>query len=112
MIQENYNVIGVMSGTSLDGVDVAHIQLATANNKWTYIIKEAETIAYSEEWLKRLTSAVDFSTGELEELNKEYTLLLGAIIKSFISRYNLKNIDAICSHGHTILHQPQNAFTL
>ena len=56
--------------------------------------------------------AVGFSELELLHLNKKYTLLLGNTISEFISKYNLKSIDAVCSHGHTILHQPKNGFTL
>jgi anhydro-N-acetylmuramic acid kinase len=59
-----------------------------------------------------LKVAVSFSNEELIELNEDYTELLGKIIKSFIDKNQIKNIDAVCSHGHTILHQPQNGFTL
>jgi anhydro-N-acetylmuramic acid kinase len=59
-----------------------------------------------------LKIAVGFSELELLHLNKKYTLLLGNTISEFISKYNLKSIDAVCSHGHTILHQPKNGFTL
>lgn len=112
MDKENYNVIGVMSGTSLDGIDLAHIILTHQENRWIFTIKEAIAIPYSEDWTARLKNAVDFSTAELEKLNEEYTLLLGKTISDFIKDNRLKNLDAVCSHGHTILHQPQNGFTL
>lgn len=112
MVTENYNVIGVMSGTSLDGIDLAHLILSRHENKWSYKIEEAVAVPYSDEWLARLKNAVDFSTTELETLNEEYTLLLGKAIADFIKDKQLKDIDAVCSHGHTILHQPQNGFTL
>ncbi len=101
-----------MSGTSLDGVDVAHIIFSISEGKWKYEILESETIPYTDQWVNRLKIAVDFSEEELDELNKEYTEVLGEIIKNFIQQYNLKNLDAVCSHGHTILHQPQNGITL
>lgn len=111
MFKENYNVIGVMSGTSLDGVDLAYIAF---NNKdqWTYEILHSETVAYSAEWVDQLKNALHFNTSELEALNVSYTQLLASIITKFISKHNLTDIDAVCSHGHTILHQPQNGFTL
>jgi anhydro-N-acetylmuramic acid kinase len=112
MFKESYNVLGIMSGTSLDGIDVAHIHFSIKNKNWTYEILETETIPYDNEWLNKLKTAVDFSTKELEKLNEEYTFLLGNTIKSFIEKYKLNNVDAVCSHGHTILHQPQNGFTL
>ena len=112
MIKKNYNVIGVMSGTSLDGIDLAHINFTIEEDKWSYKILESETISYSTDWLNKLKVAVSFSKEELIKLNEDYTDLLGNIIKSFTYKYQIKNLDAVCSHGHTILHQPQNGFTL
>ena len=111
MFKENYNVIGVMSGTSLDGVDLAYIKFNHSEN-WTFEIFQSETVSYSEEWLNKLKNAIHFSHSELEELNSGYTKLLASIISDFISKHNLTEIDAVCSHGHTILHQPQKGFTL
>jgi anhydro-N-acetylmuramic acid kinase len=112
MSQENYNVIGVMSGTSLDGVDLAHLNFTVSDAKWNFEIIENETVAYSSAWVSTLKKAVGFSTAELEKLNVEYTKLLGQIISDFIQKHDLQNLDAVCSHGHTILHQPQNGLTL
>ena len=112
MFKETYNVIGVMSGTSLDGIDLAHINFTIKDSKWKYQILESETISYSQNWLNKLKVAVSFSEKELLKLNEDYTELLGKIIKLFIDNYQIKNLDAVCSHGHTILHQPQNGFTL
>lgn len=112
MFKKTYNVIGVMSGTSLDGIDLAHIHFAITDGKWDFEILECETISYDAIWLNKLKTAVDFSKEELSKLNKDYTVLLTNVIKTFIQKYELKNLDAVCSHGHTILHQPQNGFTL
>lgn len=111
-MQQTYNTIGVMSGTSLDGVDLAHIQFSIADNKWNFNLLECETVAYSQQWVNTLKTAVDFSQEQLEKLNKDYTVLLGGIIFNFIQKHKIENLDAVCSHGHTILHQPQNGFTL
>jgi anhydro-N-acetylmuramic acid kinase len=59
MFKENYNVIGVMSGTSLDGIDLAHI-LIIKKTMWTFEILESETISYSTDWLNKLKVAVSF----------------------------------------------------
>jgi anhydro-N-acetylmuramic acid kinase len=112
MFKHNYNVIGVMSGTSLDGVDLAHINFEIKNGKWSYKIFECDTISYSNEMISKLKNGIQFSSIELSELNIEYTNLLGNIISEFITKNNISNLDAVCSHGHTILHQPQNGFTL
>lgn len=112
MFKESYQVIGVMSGTSLDGIDLAHVHFTIKKNHWTYKIEETETSSYSQQWLNKLKNAVDFSEKELIQLNEEYTDYLGKTIKNFIEKHQLQTIDAVCSHGHTILHQPQNGFTL
>jgi anhydro-N-acetylmuramic acid kinase len=112
MKQNQYHVIGVMSGTSLDGVDLAHIMFSIEKEKWVFEIFEKETIGYSQNWIDQLKLAVDFSAEELQKLNKEYTRLLAKIISHFIEEHHIKNLDAVCSHGHTILHQPGKGITL
>lgn len=112
MLKESYTVIGVMSGTSLDGIDLAHINFTVSKGKWQYEILESETVSYSDDWLNKLRTAVDFSKAELKQLNQDYTILLGNIIKDFINKYKITHLDAVCSHGHTVLHQPQNGYTL
>lgn len=100
-----------MSGTSLDGVDLAHIKF-TNDQQWNFTILETATVPYTEDWLAILKKAVNFSTAELGILDKDYTHLLAKIIKDFISQNNIKDIDAVCSHGHTILHKPHLGYTL
>jgi anhydro-N-acetylmuramic acid kinase len=112
MFKETYNVIGVMSGTSLDGIDLAHVHFSIVDGKWSFDIYETETVSYDNDWLNKLKTAIDFSEDKLKELNKDYTVLLADIIKTFINKHQLQKLDAVCSHGHTILHQPQNGFTL
>ena len=112
MFKETYNVIGVMSGTSLDGIDLAHVHFSIVDGKWSFDIYETETVSYDNDWLNKLQTAIDFSEDKLKELNKDYTFLLANSIKTFIKKHQLQKLDAVCSHGHTILHQPQNGFTL
>lgn len=112
MKKETYYCIGVMSGTSVDGVDLAHILLKKKDAIWSFEIFECETVPYDSVWTSKLKEAVAYSEVELRQLNTEYTQLLGTIIADFIKKYQLKNLDAICSHGHTILHQPKKGITL
>lgn len=112
MLKQCYNVIGVMSGTSLDGVDLAHIHFTIEGGVWDFKILEAQTVGYSTQWFNKLKNAVQFSESELSALDEDYTTLLAEIIKNFIAEHEIENLDAVCSHGHTILHQPQNGFTL
>lgn len=101
-----------MSGTSLDGVDLAHIHFTIDAGKWKFEILETQTVAYTSDWFSQLKNAVQLSDDELIQLNTKYTKLLANIISKFIATNDIENIDAVCSHGHTILHQPQNGFTL
>ena len=112
MFKEHYHIIGVMSGTSLDGIDLAQLHFSIKNGKWSFKIQDCETIAYPQIWLNKLKTAITFSETELENLNIEYTHFLGQTIHDFIQKYELTNIDAVCSHGHTILHQPHKGITL
>lgn len=105
-----YKVIGVMSGTSLDGIDLAYIHFEKKEN-WTFKILQAETIPYTPEFENRLKNAVDSNEDDLKQLDVTYTGLLAGNIQSFIEKYKIKEIDAVCSHGHTILHEPEKGIT-
>ena len=99
-----------MSGTSLDGIDLAHC-IFTQKKQWEFEILQAETFPYPSRWVEKLKNLVTFSQEELEVLNEDYTLFLGETIGQFINKYKLNGLDAVCSHGHTALHQPSNGLT-
>ena len=105
-----YSVIGLMSGTSLDGLDIAFCEFSREEKHWTYKIHCAETIPYDNHWQDLLStiesgSALDFVTADVE-----YGQLLGRLTREFINKYNL-HPDFIASHGHTIFHQPEKKIT-
>lgn len=100
-----------MSGTSLDGIDLAEIIFNYSEKKWNFDILAAETVPYSSFWKEELREAVNFSEEQLERLDFKYTEKLSEEILKFIKKHNILEIDAICSHGHTILHQPEKGFT-
>ncbi|MEO9076604.1 MAG: anhydro-N-acetylmuramic acid kinase [Gelidibacter sp.] len=110
MMKNHYNVIGVMSGTSLDGIDLAHCTF-TQGDSWEFEILEAETFPYPSFWVDKLKNLVAFSRAELLLLDEDYTGFIGDAIRRFIKKHELTNLDAVCSHGHTALHQPHNALT-
>jgi anhydro-N-acetylmuramic acid kinase len=111
MNQNNYNVIGVMSGTSLDGIDLAHVKF-NFSGSWSYRILSAETLPYTPKWRKILAEAVFYNEADLEHLNVKYTEYLAEVISEFLSKNGIFEPDAICSHGHTVKHEPENGFTL
>ena len=110
MNQDVYHVIGVMSGTSLDGVDLAYCRFDSGKG-WQFEIIEAETIPYPLYWKEQLRNSVALSQEKLQILDKTYTHYLSKIIADFIQRKNIVVLDAVCSHGHTVLHQPENGIT-
>ncbi len=110
MIKNEYKVIGVMSGTSLDGIDLAHIHLKRSSS-WHFEILEAQTVAYSEKWVRVLKTLVKQDKRELQKIDEAYTAHLAHVISAFIKEFQLTHIDAVCSHGHTALHDPDNGFT-
>ena len=110
MYKDSYHIIGVMSGTSLDGVDLCYTNF-TFNNKWNYKIFNAITYNYTEQWKKRLLNSINLSKTDLYNLDVDYTNLLSLYIQDFISKFNIDRIDSISSHGHTVLHQPQKNIT-
>lgn len=112
MNKNSYEVVGVMSGTSLDGIDLAHLHFRHDGQKWSFTIKEAVTIPYSHDWVAVLKTAIANDEEQLGELNRKYTALLGATIRDFISQNKIERLDAVCSHGHTILHNPSAGYTL
>lgn len=112
MSSKRYDVIGVMSGTSLDGIDLSSIEFILKNNRWSYHFKAVDTFCYSDNWVSRLAGADCYSNKELQALNDAYTPYLAKKINSFIQFHQLNQIDEICSHGHTILHQPEKQITL
>ncbi|AWM13188.1 anhydro-N-acetylmuramic acid kinase [Flavobacterium sediminis] len=112
MHADRYFVLGVMSGTSLDGVDIVYVKLFKTEGIWSYSLVKAETFSYTDEWVQELTDAIHFSEEDLSSLNERYTFLLADYIRKFIDKYAIQKLDAVCSHGHTILHQPDKGFTL
>lgn len=110
MIKNTYNIIGVMSGTSLDGIDLVYAKFELKTS-WQFSIIYAETVSYDVKWYDKLKNLVSYSTEELQKIDIDYTDYLSSIIKDFIKKYAIKAIDAICSHGHTALHKPENGLT-
>lgn len=100
-----------MSGTSLDGLDICFVKFEKKHS-WSFEIIKAETISYSEMLHNQLKDAIFLSAEQLLELHSEYGFFLGQSVKHFIEKHQLKNIDLIASHGHTVYHQPQKKFTL
>lgn len=107
----DFKVIGLMSGSSLDGLDIAYVNFSHDNKKWFFQIVEAGNVPYTDEWKNKLSEAFNKNEAELKELDIEYGKYLGSITKKFIKKYEL-DPKLIASHGHTIFHMPEKGYTL
>ncbi|WP_426479440.1 anhydro-N-acetylmuramic acid kinase [Chryseobacterium sp. CBSDS_008] len=103
--------IGLMSGTSLDGLDICLAEFEK-QDKWAFQILKSETLSYSEDWENKLRNSIHLSAEDLLELHSEYGFYLGQQVKEFIHKHRVEGISLIASHGHTVFHQPKRKFTL
>jgi anhydro-N-acetylmuramic acid kinase len=106
-----YLVLGLMSGTSLDGVDLALCRFTTQEEQLSYKLLVAETIKYPYYMKEKLEDALYISTQDLHNLDQELARFYANQIITFIKNHAIAP-DLIASHGHTILHQPDKGITL
>lgn len=107
---KRYTGIGLMSGTSLDGIDLAYCEFAETETGWKFELLAAETIAYDEQWYARLRCLDEQDARAYARTHVYYGHLLGRVLKDFIERNELKP-NFVASHGQTIFHQPEKNFT-
>lgn len=106
-----YRVVGVMSGTSLDGIDLVFVEIDFEKDV-AFSIIASETYSYSSDWRSSLNGAINLEATELNKLDNEYTDYLSEVILDFIHKNDIDLLDAVCSHGHTIKHRPKKGITL
>ncbi len=107
-----YNVIGLMSGSSLDGLDIAYVHLEETAGQWQFEIRETACIPYSPEWKQKLSSLTGLSARDYLPLHVSYGHWLGKSVNDFLDEKNLAyRIQLIASHGHTAFHIPAQRTT-
>jgi anhydro-N-acetylmuramic acid kinase len=107
-----YRAIGLMSGSSLDGLDIAFVEFQESGGKWSYEMLKADCYAYDDEWIQRLKNATDLSALEYQLLHIEYGHLTGKLVNRFIEENRLNyQVALIASHGHTTFHLPAKKMT-
>ena len=107
---KNYYVIGLMSGTSIDGVDLVYANFFY-HKHWSFEILKSKTFEYDMDWQNILKNLSDKDLDSIKLIDKNYTKLLSEYILKFIELFSIKQIDFISSHGHTALHDPSNSIT-
>jgi anhydro-N-acetylmuramic acid kinase len=107
-----YKVIGLMSGSSLDGLDIAFVEFDESGGKWSFTILASECYAYNDEWGQRLKDASSLNALDYLLLHSAYGHYLGGQVNKFIEAQNLQfKVALIASHGHTVFHFPQQKMT-
>lgn len=104
------NIIGLMSGSSLDGIDLVDVDFWNDGN-WHIEIVAKDNYDYDDDWRKKLSDAFYYDKNKLQNIDYQYGKLLGQVTKQFIDKFNLKP-EFVASHGHTIFHKPQEHYTL
>ncbi len=100
-----------MSGTSHDGLDLAHCTFRNDGESWFFEITHAETIAYDAEWKSNLLSLPQANSDTINKADHALGEYIGISVDNFIRKHKLKP-DFIASHGHTIFHEPSRKLTL
>jgi len=108
---KKYKAIGLMSGTSLDGLDIAACEFILNKGKWSFKILSSHTYPYSPEWKEKLTGLPLADALTFSYIHVEYGHLLGRLTHTFLENSGFQP-DLIASHGHTIFHQPGHGLTV
>ena len=108
--KRTYKVIGLMSGTSLDGIDLVYVEFQK-NHQWHFNLRQCTTLPYSTKWRQTLTDLHRQPIATIRRTEREYSLLLSQCLNDFMQGHSLQP-DIIASHGHTVWHQPDNGITL
>lgn len=107
-----YRAIGIMSGSSLDGLDIAFVEFNEQAGQWTFEIKETACYPYSPDWTSRLKNAISLNALDYQLLHTAYGHYLGQEINRFIEEKGLHyQVGLIASHGHTTFHVPAKKMT-
>lgn len=107
---KTHKIIGLMSGTSLDGLDLAYCIIREKEGNYNFEIAETRSISYSKEMKEKLKNSIYLKADELLVFHNAYGTWLGEQTLQFIQDKQLE-VDAIASHGHTTHHQPENGLT-
>lgn len=105
-----YKILGLMSGTSLDGLDLAYCHFKKEKGIWSFEIIETKSIPYDTKQQEELKNAIHLDAEALIQLHNQYGTWLGEEASGFIKKNELV-VDYIASHGHTTHHRPELGFT-
>ncbi|MGM0649914.1 MAG: anhydro-N-acetylmuramic acid kinase [Bacteroidota bacterium] len=112
--KKKYRIIGLMSGTSLDGLDMVLCDFSFSGSHWQYSIISAGTFVYDKKIYEALKTSRFLTKEQLNLLHQDYGKWIARTVNAFLNDHHLKrsDIDLIASHGHTVFHQPDAKLTL
>ena len=97
--------LGIMSGTSLDGIDICYVEFKKEDDSYFKIIN-SKTFKYNSIWLNKLSDVHLKNDLQIKKIDLEYGMLISQKIIEFKNDNNISNLDFISSHGHTVKHKP------
>lgn len=107
---QSFTALGLMSGTSLDGLDMALCRFYCDDDKWRFRVIKSRTVHYDKRLRERLSGADKLSGMELMQLDHDFAVYMADTVNRFLRTSTVKP-QLIASHGHTVFHQPAKGFT-
>ena len=109
---EQYRAIGLMSGSSLDGLDIAYCEFNHEDSGWTFKVLNTGVVSYPDEWVQEIKRLPVSSAKTLWQSHTALGHYFAEQVNAFINQHNLKGkVDLVASHGHTIFHFPEKKMT-
>lgn len=108
---QTLRVLGLMSGTSLDGIDLADCSFVHSDNRWDYQLHRAVTLPYPDVWKRTLSELFNADARTIFKAHADLGSYYGSCIREFIAQAPDKP-DLIASHGHTLFHNPREHYTV
>ncbi len=107
-----YRALGIMSGSSLDGLDMALVEFQEISGKWSYSVKATACYPYNKEWFTKLQTATSLPAREYQLLHSAFGNYIGNQVNHFIQEKQVQyQVQLIASHGHTTFHIPAQKMT-
>ncbi len=111
MLKHDYTVLGLMSGTSADGLDMALCRFFKEDHQWHYEIVDVRYQPYDDEWHHQLIEAMHLDNKALKTLSKSYAVWMARQVNAFVADTGVIP-RLVASHGHTVFHQPSKGITV
>lgn len=109
-MERTIRVMGVMSGTSLDGLDLASCAFTREDERWRFDVEAARTFPFPADLRSRLLAVMQGDALELARLHRDLGRTIGTRCAELMVGLE-HGPDLISSHGHTIFHRPEEGLT-